>query len=331
MTDDQSKQKRTSDRSPDRTKSSNGGGTRNEKRRKPPPDRFLAAIVESTQEAVIGKDLEGTITSWNRGAERIYGYSSEEAIGRKIDIIVPPEKKKELASINRKLRRGEASETFETLRLRKDGSRVAVLLSVSPVRSADGSIEGAFGIAHDITRLKETERALRESEKRFRMMADRAPVLIWISNQHNRLEWVNQVWLDFRGRSLDSERNDGWLRGVHPEDRQELETLMERSLESRTEFRTEYRFLDRDGVYHWMLTHGVPRLDSDERFNGFIGSSIDITDQHEIEESLQYSKEKYHALVSATSSIVWTTDASGGFHVPQPSWEAFTGQTWEEY
>jgi PAS domain S-box-containing protein len=122
----------------------------------------LAAIVESSDDAIIGKSLDGTITSWNRGAERLYGYRAEEIVGRPLSLLVPPEHPDELPALMERVRRGEYIEHFETERVRKDGSRVEVSLSISPIRDARGAIIGASKIARDITARRQEERRKNE-------------------------------------------------------------------------------------------------------------------------------------------------------------------------
>ena len=125
----------------------------------------LAAIVESSDDAIIGKTMDGTITSWNRGAEHIYGYKAEEMIGKPILLLSPPDRTKEVAEILERLQRGERTEHMETVRKTKDGRLIDVSLSLSVMRNAAGEIIGASTIARDITELKRAEQALRNSEK----------------------------------------------------------------------------------------------------------------------------------------------------------------------
>ncbi|MDZ4289292.1 MAG: PAS domain S-box protein, partial [Prosthecobacter sp.] len=124
--------------------------------------RQLAAIVESSDDAIISKTLEGRITSWNLGAERMFGYAAEEAIGKPITLLIPPERLDEEATIIGRIRRGELTEHYETVRLRKDGSPVHVSVTVSPLRDRDGNIVGASKIARDITERIRTEAELRQ-------------------------------------------------------------------------------------------------------------------------------------------------------------------------
>jgi PAS domain S-box-containing protein len=132
--------------------------------------RHAASIVESSDDAIISKDLNGNITSWNRGAERVFGYAAEEVIGKPVTILIPPERQDEESSILERIRRGERVEPYETVRVRKHGSRVDISLTVSPVRSAAGKIIGASKIARDITEQKRYEAQIailaREAEHR---------------------------------------------------------------------------------------------------------------------------------------------------------------------
>ncbi len=138
----------------------------------------LAAIVESSEDAIIGETLEGVITSWNRGAEKLYGYTLAEAAGRHLSLIAPPELREEVTGFLDKVGRGEAVETFETVRRRKDGALIDVSVTVSPVRDASGRTVGASTIARDITARKRAEAEVRRlNEELERRVADRTAQL----------------------------------------------------------------------------------------------------------------------------------------------------------
>ena len=132
---------------------------------------LLAAIVDSSDDAIVSKNLHGIISSWNRGAERLFGYSATEAIGQHITLIIPREHRDEEIMIVERLKRGERVDHFETSRVRKDGTMLDVSLTISPVKDGAGRIVGASKVARDITEQKRTERALRESQERLRDLA----------------------------------------------------------------------------------------------------------------------------------------------------------------
>lgn len=135
-----------------------------ERRRATAVHAQLAAIVESSEDAIIGKNLQGIIISWNRSAERLFGYAEHEVLGRHISLLAPPERVEDIARILDRIRRGERVEHFETQRVRKDGTRVHVSLSVSPIKDASGEIIGAAKIARDITERKRSEEALAQAK-----------------------------------------------------------------------------------------------------------------------------------------------------------------------
>jgi PAS domain S-box-containing protein len=131
---------------------------------------WLASIVESSEDAIVSKDLDGIITSWNRAAERLFGYTAEEAIGQPITFVIPQDRQDEERTILTRIRRGERIEHFETVRRRKDGNLIVVSLSVSPVKNAEGKVAGASKIARDMTAQKRSQEQIatlaREAEHR---------------------------------------------------------------------------------------------------------------------------------------------------------------------
>lgn len=133
---------------------------------------LLAAIVDSSDDAIVSKTLDGVITSWNAGAERLFGYTAKEAVGQHISLIIPINRRGEEVAILERLKRGERIDHFDTVRVRKDGTTLDISLTISPVRDSAGRIVGASKIARDVTQRKRVERALHESEQRFRLLAD---------------------------------------------------------------------------------------------------------------------------------------------------------------
>ena len=150
----------------------------------------LAAIIESSDDAIVSKDLDGTIRSWNGGAQRIFGYLAEEVIGKPIAILIPPDRHNEETAILERLRRGERIGSYETVRRHKDGSPVNVSLTVSPLKNTEGRVIGASKIVRDITQEKHTEVRLRESEARLQAAVDLVKLGRYAWNpQTNELQW----------------------------------------------------------------------------------------------------------------------------------------------
>jgi PAS domain S-box-containing protein len=161
-----------------------------------PADSLLAAIIESSDDAIISKDLRGTVTSWNKGAERMFGYTAEEIIGQPIVKIIPPDREAEEASTLESIRRGERIEQFQTVRKRKDGSLVDIGLSISPIRDHEGRIIGASKIAHDIT-----DRV--RAEAGFKGFLESAPDAVVVIDAAGRIAIVNALTETLFGYSRD--------------------------------------------------------------------------------------------------------------------------------
>jgi two-component system cell cycle sensor histidine kinase/response regulator CckA len=143
----------------------------------------LAAVVESSDDAIIGKSPDGTITAWNSGAENLFGYSASEAVGKPIQMLLPPERANEEVAILTRIKRGERLDHFETVRMQKDGKRIDVSVTISPIRDSAGTIIGASKIARDISERKCAEAELRKSEDRFSKAFRQSPVAITISTE----------------------------------------------------------------------------------------------------------------------------------------------------
>jgi PAS domain S-box-containing protein len=450
--------------------------------------RHLAVVVESSMHAILSKDLDGTIRTWNRGAERLYGYSPDEAVGRSVQMLVPGDRAEEWSHVMSQLARGEPVELLETERVRKDGRRIAVALTLSPISDGMGKFVSASEIGHDITDRKRAEqalrasqedlaasladmarlqavstrlvqsgdstsllleivdaaialtaadkgniqlldrssgmltivasrgferpfleffnevlaghaacgtalqtgkrvviddvtaspvfagtraldvllyagvravqttplvgrsgrlvgmlsthyctprrvadrdlhvldllarqaadwiertlaeKALRESEGRFRLTADAAPVLIWMSGTDKRCMWFNKPWLDFVGRPMEQELGNGWAENIHADDYDGCLNTYTTSFDARRPFSMEYRLKRHDGVYRWLLDNGVPLYGADAEFCGYIGSCIDITERKEAEESAAAAYCQLKLAMSAGRMAAWAWD-----------------------
>ena len=162
--------------------------------------RSLASIVESSDDAIVSKNLDGIITNWNRGAERIFGYTAEEVIGQPITIVIPEDRQSEEREILTRIRRGERIDHFETIRQRKHGSLIVVSLTVSPVKNAEGKIVGASKIARDITEQKRSQEQIatlaREatvSQLSASIVHEvRQPLATMLANAEGALRWLER-------------------------------------------------------------------------------------------------------------------------------------------
>jgi PAS domain S-box-containing protein len=261
---------------------------------------LYASIVESSHDAIISKDLDGVISAWNPAAERVFGYTEQEVIGRPSTMLIPPDLHDEEQELLRRLRLGERVENHETVWLNKAGEAVHLSVTMSPLRDPTGAIIGCAKIARDLTQARQTEaalrqselertlaqNALRESEARFRLIANSAPVMIWMSGDDKEITYLNQTWLDFTGRSLEEALGHRWAEVLHPDELERCRDVYVSAFEQRLPFHVDHRMRRRDGEYRWAETVGVPRYDVDGSFAGYIGTAVDITERKLAEEAL---------------------------------------------
>jgi PAS domain S-box-containing protein len=245
----------------------------------------LAAIVDSSAEAVISKTLDGTITSWNAAAQRMYGYSPEEAIGQPISMLVPPERRDELAGFFDRILRGERIENHETVRCRKDGTRIDAALTMSMIHDSTGAGIGISTMVRDITERKRVEKALRESEERLRLAVEAANVGVWAWEPNNDLLVWTPLCRSMHGISQDEEvRYARLMARLHPDDRERSERAIRRSLEEHADYQIEHRVVWPDGSIHWISVLGRAFYDQAGEPERMLGVSIDITAQKRAEQ-----------------------------------------------
>jgi PAS domain S-box-containing protein len=247
-------------------------------------------LFESNIVGIIFPDLSGNIFDANDAFLEMVGYTREDLLARKLrwDTMTPPEYAPLDQRSIEELRTSGVCTPFEKKYIRKDGSRVPVLLMGALL---EGSQNNSVSFILDLTERKQAIEALQESEERFRQMADTAPVLIWMSGPDKLCNYFNKGWLDFTGRTMEQELGNGWVQGVHPGDLQHcLDTYM-KAFDARQDFKMEYRLRHFDGEYRWIFDIGVPRFTPDGSFLGYIGSCMDISDRKQAEAEIQQLNE----------------------------------------
>lgn len=266
----------------------------------------LALIVESTDDAVVSKSLDGIILSWNAGAERLFGYSKTEAVGRSILLIIPSDRVDEEHKILNRLRRGERIDHFETVRVHKNGAPLHVSLSVSPIYDATGNVVGASKIARDITKQKRADEAIRRSEKELQALANTIPQLAWMANPDGDIFWYNQRWYDYTGTTFEEMQGWGW-QSVH--DPQILPMVLERwkhCIATGEPFEMEFPLRGVDGAYRWFLTRVNPLYDEENRVTRWFGTNTDIDHAKRTERELR-EQARTLELLNETGTVVGST------------------------
>ncbi|HEX8237556.1 MAG TPA: PAS domain S-box protein [Abditibacteriaceae bacterium] len=206
----------------------------------------LAAIVEFSHDAIVGKSMDGIVLSWNRSAERIYGYSADEIIGRHISLLAPPERRNEWCQIWHAVERGEYVQQFETVRVRKDGRRINVALTVSPIKNSSGQITGASTIARDITERKQTEEELNQF---FTLSLD----MLCIAGFDGYFKRINPAWANTLGYTAEELLSQPYLDFVHPDDFSVTKDEATSINGGSDTFSFENRYKCKDGSYKWLM------------------------------------------------------------------------------
>ncbi len=249
---------------------------------------LLAAIVDSSDDAIISKDLDGIITSWNKSAERIFGYTADEAIGKPVTILIPQDRQQEEPQILARLRRGERVDHFETVRRRKEGGLLDVSLTISPVKDAQGRIVGVSKVARDITQRKHAEEAVKDSEAHFRLLADSMPQIIWTARPDGHVDYYNEQWYRFTGFERGKFGDLSWEPIMHPDDAETCRRLWYEAVRSGEPYMIEYRFRDRhENRWRWFLGRALPARDSAGRIIKWFGTATDIDEQKKVEDDLR--------------------------------------------
>jgi PAS domain S-box-containing protein len=280
----------------------------------------LAAIVESSDDAIISKDLDGTVTTWNTAAERLFGYAADEIIGRPIRILLPPDRLEEEDRILDELRAGRRIDHFRTTRVRKDGSTVEVSVTISPLRDDSGEIVGASKIARDITERTRAERALKASEEKFRSVFESAMVGVGRIAFDGRFIEVNAAYADIVGYSREELMALRFQDITHPDDLDkhvdQFAALARGRIRS---YQLEKRYVRRDGTVIWVSVSVGLAVDPEGKPAYCAVIAEDITERKRAEEALRASEETFRSVLENMSEGLMLFDASGNIIFQNPA------------
>jgi PAS domain S-box-containing protein len=282
---------------------------------------YLASIVESSNDAIIGKSLDGVIVSWNAAAERVYGHSAAEIIGHSISAIVPPNRLDEMPQIIEKVKRGERIDRFETVRVKNDGELVDVSLTVSPIRDAAGRIIGASTVARDITERKRAEAALRESEQLYRSVVNSVAEGILLQDRAGRIVASNRSSERILGRTAEGLKGqiapDPSLQAIHEDGSPLPEGDLPHMITLRTgkpQSNVRIGFPRPDGTLVWVLANAEPIFHAAKSTPyAVVTSFADITEQKQAEDALIEEKHLLHTLMDNLPDSVYFKDRESRF------------------
>jgi PAS domain S-box-containing protein len=261
-------------------------------------ERLFSAVVESSNDAIITKALDGTITGWNRAAERLFGFTAAEAVGNRIDIIVPPDRRAEVREILDRMARGETIEHYETLRLHKDGGEVHVSLGISPIRSSAGEIVGASKIARDISESKRTQKALNQEIEERQRIFETSQDLILVTDTAGNFVQVSPSSMTILGYRPEEMIGRSAVEFIHPDDLDSTREEMRSARRGHQMRNFETRYVHKDGqavTLTWMGTWSEP-----VRRHFFVGR--DLTEKRAAEAQFRQAQ-KMEAVGQLTGGV----------------------------
>ncbi len=270
--------------------------------------RLYRELFEDSLGLMCIHDLDGVILIVNPAAAQSLGFSPEEGVGVNMKRFIAAPVRHLFDAYLDRIRRNRSDSGLMRLVARDGAERIWLYRNI--LYEEPGALPRVLGHAQDITRRVRVEEALKESERRFRTLADTAPVFIWMTDSSGQCTFVNKAWLKFSGRTLDEELARGWTGGLHPDDRERGESDVMASVTARESFQAEYRLRRADGEYRWILASGKPRFDSAGDFSGFIGSSVDVTQARLDREALRIARDELAGRVAErTAELVRANNA----------------------
>jgi len=270
----------------------------------------LAAIVEFSADAIISKDLDSLITSWNSGAEKMFGYTAHEMVGTPITRLIPSDRQAEEQQILEQIRCGGSVNHFDTVRLTKDGRLIPVSLTVSPIKDAAGNILGVSKAARDITERKQAEQKLLRHQQRLELAQRSAGAGLWdwdiVTGQ---IDWSRELFGLF---GLDPDRTapgfEAWRQAIHPQDQAAAASRIEQAVKDRTQLDNEYRVVLRGERIRWIHALGNTVYGPDQRPLRMSGICLDITERKAAEAELARIARQWQDTFDASNDAIWILD-----------------------
>jgi two-component system, cell cycle sensor histidine kinase and response regulator CckA len=277
-------------------------------------ERLLDSIYNTVRDAIfyLAVEPEGRFrfASVNPTFLRVTGLSPDAVVGRTVNEVTPEPSLTMVLEKYRQAVERKAIVSWEETTEYAPG-RFTGEVTVAPVFDNAGACTHLVGSVYDISERKRAESALRESEERFRTVADTAPVMIWMAGLDKHCTFVNKSWLKFSGRTMEQELQKDWAEGIHPEDRDRCLATYYSSFNDSRSFQMEYRLQRADGEYRWVLDNGTP-LYREGEFAGYIGSCVDVTEQKRVEEQLRSNQVQLMDSQRLAKVASWEVDIATG-------------------
>ncbi|MEH3145787.1 MAG: PAS domain S-box protein [Methylobacterium frigidaeris] len=293
----------------------------------PPALKTLVGVMLGSQQPMLIVWGPAHTTLYNDGYAEMCGTRHPAALGRPFEALWH-DIWDEVEPILARSYAGEATHRSDiAFTMHRNGypEETHFAFGYTPVRDEAGRVAGMFCACIETTRQVKAERRLRESEARFRNMADHAPVMMWVTNAAGECTYLNRRWYDFTGQSEADGLGLGWVEATHPDDRGPTERAFLEANAACAPFRIEYRLRRADGTYRWAIDAAAPRFGPDGDFLGYVGSVIDIDERREIEDALRASEARFQTIANSIDHMVWSTRADGFHDFYNQRWYDYTG------
>lgn len=290
----------------------------------------LAAIVESSDDAIVSITTEGVITSWNMGANLLYGYSSEEMLGRLMNPVIPKDRHLEESEILERIKKGEKVEHYETIRVKKNGEVVDVSLTVSPIKDSLGTIIGASKSARNISKQKQAERSLIENEQKLQIVIEASQLGTWELNVKTGEVSYSKRYLEILGYSEKAKLEHGnLLQRLYPEDLEIRDKAFEDAFKTGRLYYVS-RLVWADETIHWIEARGKVFYDEQNNPLRVIGTVRDITEEKSYQQDLMEKEQRFRTLANAMPQFIWTSDQGGNLNYFNEAVFEYSGLTFEQ-
>ncbi len=293
-------------------------------------NQTLQALFQASPLAIYTLDAKGNVGLWNPAAERIFGWSAEEAAGRQLQLVTE-DHQKECCALRKVVMQGRTLIDVEGRHQKKDGAQISVNISAAPLRDANGDVNGLVVLTADSTERKRIEAALQESEQQYRSVVDNIKEVIFQTDAAGLWMFLNPAWTEITGFTVAESIGTEFLNYVHPEDRQRNLELFRPLIEREKEYcRHEIRYLTKDGGFRWIEVYARLTLAADGTVIGTTGTLNDITERKRAEAALQRSEEYFRALTEHASDIISIVEEDGTRRYISPSVKRILGYKPEE-
>ena len=293
-------------------------------------DRIARLVLRSaTDLAIVTTDLEGTITSWNPGAEKLLGWPAAEILGQRLGTLFTLEEQARGVPHER-LRAARTEEGAEEERwyVRKDGARVRA--SGRMTRLEDETSGEHVGYLELLRAGPERPGARGEHERdsQFRALVEVSPQVVWFGDAHGRITYCNPYWEAYTGLRAEGTAGEGWASVIHPDHQQRVLGIWKHAVETQGRYEVEIPFRRAaDGTYRWFLARGIPIRNDRGGVERWVGIAVDIDDRRRAEEALRASEERFRSVADATPGFIWTADTRGMLDYTSPRWHEYSGTT----